>query len=162
MTSSATGPGALSDLLPTTSSARPHRVRLTSGVAKSAVTSVAAAPDASGSAPLCWLGRCVAVVRFGGRCTAREALEGLELCSSALGVREQVVVDLRGVIELSAAAAALLTRGARRFRGRVLLLAHDDVRERLAVIGGCTDLVHWSELTDEERDDLNADTDRDR
>ena len=121
----------------------------------SAVKTVAAPPEAWES-PLSWLGRCVAVVRFGGRCTVREALRGLELCSSALGAREQVVVDLRGVIELSAAGAALLTRGARGFRGRVRLLAEDDVRERLAIFGGCTDPVHWSELSDEEGDDLQA------
>ena len=121
----------------------------------SAVAPVAAPPETSES-PLSWLGRCVAVVRFGGRCTVREALQGLELCSSALCVRDQVVVDLRGVSELSAAGAALLTRGARGLRGRVLLLAEDDIRERLAVFGGCTDLVHRSELSDEEGDDLEA------
>lgn len=65
-------------------------------------------------------------------------------------------MDLRPVIEMSAAAAALLTRGARSHRGRMLLLAHGAVRERLAVIGGCTDLVHWAELSEDERHDADS------
>ena len=104
------------------------------------------------------MGSSVAVVRVGVSCAAPQALETLRLCRAALVARDVVIVDLRRVTELSTTAGALLTRGARSLRGRMLLLASDRLREQLAVIGGCVDLVHWSELSEEEQLDLEDET----
>lgn len=123
-----------------------------------AVTTRTPAPRTPELAPSLSADGVVAVVRLGPDVTVRGVQEALWLCREGLKVRHHVIIDLRAVPELSAASAALLTRSARNFNGRLALLAPDNLRERLAIIGGCFDLVDWSELSDDEQDAVRGST----
>ena len=113
----------------------------------------AVAPDL---APALLADGVVAVVRLGGDVTVRGVQQALSLCREGLKMRHQVIIDLRPVPDLSAASAALLTRSARNLHGRLALLTADNLRERLAIIGGCFDLVDWSELNEDEQAAVNG------